>query len=290
MDLAIWIATKLRAAHQGNEMTIHSSTVDGVTTIAIENGPLNIFTPELHKDLFLALKTFEADRDSRVAILTGAGTRAFSAGDDIKRPRPTLSLEDLVRRDILPRMGDGLDETEASWERDVMHLVRAKPIIAAIHGWCIGQGFIYACRLGDIRIASPNAKFGLPEIGYGMSGAAALADILKHVPRAIAMKFALTGEPMNADEAHRCFLVNEIVDEGALLDRANQIARQIARHPSLTLRAEMESLLYTEARDQSTAYRVVRMIDRLQRVASPGSIPNSFPYSKASAPKPSTDG
>jgi enoyl-CoA hydratase/carnithine racemase len=267
-------------------MTIHSSTVDGVTTITIENGPLNIFTPELHKELFLALKAFEGDSNSRVAILTGAGTRAFSAGDDIKRPRPDLSLQDVVRRDILPRAGDDVDEKQASWERDVMNLVRAKPIIAAINGWCVGQGFIYACRLGDIRIASPGAKFGLPEIGYGMAGAAALADILRHMPRTHAMKFALTGEPMNADEAYRCHFVNEIVGEGALLDRAREIAGQIARHPSLTLRAEMESLLYSESHDRSTTYRVVRMIDRLQRVASPGSIPENFPYSKTSTANP----
>lgn len=270
-------------------MTIHASTVDGITIITIENGPLNLFTPELHRELFLALTAFEGDGNSRVAILTGAGTRAFSAGDDIKRPRPDLSLQDVVRRDILPRVGDNLDEMQASWERDVMNLVRAKPIIAAINGWCIGQGFIYACRLGDIRIASPRAKFGLPELGYGMAGAAALADILRHMPRAVAMKFALTGEPMNADEAHRCHLVNEVVDEGTLLDRAKEIAAQIARHPSLTLRAEMESLLYSESHDRSMTYRVVRMIDRLQRVASPGSIPHNFPYSRASAPKPLAD-
>lgn len=264
-------------------MSIFANTVDGVTTITIENGPLNLFTPELHKELFLAVSAFEADSEARVAILIGAGTRAFSAGDDIKRPKPDLSLQAVVRRDILPRVGEALDETQASWERDLMGLARSKPIIAAINGWCVGQGFIYACRLADIRIASPSAKFGLPEIGYGMAGAAALADIFSHMPRAVAMKFALTGEPMDADAASRCHFVNEIVEEASLLQRATEIARQIARHSALTLRAEMESLIYSESHDRSATYRIVRMMDRLQRIASPGTIPADFPYSKAKA-------
>jgi enoyl-CoA hydratase/carnithine racemase len=242
---------------------------NNVAVITIDNGPLNLLTPELHRDLYRSLRILEEDQSLQVGVLKGSGSRAFCAGDDIKSPRPQLNVEQQVRRDLFPRQGDGTDYEQAPWERDIMAMPRMKPIVAGIRGWCIGQGFIYASHLCDIRIASDESKFGLPEIAYGMSGAAAISGVMRHFPRAIAMQLALTGEPIDAQTALRLYYLNEVVADPDVLGRAMDIARSIARHPPLALRAEMESLQRSEFLDPQTTYSVARSLDRLQRLAAP---------------------
>jgi enoyl-CoA hydratase/carnithine racemase len=243
--------------------------VENIAVITIDNGPLNLLTPELHRDLYKSLRVLEEDQSLQVGVLQGNGSRAFCAGDDIKSPRPTLNPEQQVRRDLFPRQGDVTDYEQAPWERDIMAMPRMKPIIAGIRGWCIGQGFIYASHLCDIRIASTESKFGLPEIAYGMSGAAAISGVLRHFPRSAAMQLALTGDPIDAHTALRIFYLNEVVDDETVPNRAMEIAKSIARHPPLALRAEMESLQRSEFLDPQATYSVARSLDRLQRLVAP---------------------
>lgn len=250
-------------------MPIRFEVSSGIAVITIDNGPLNILTPQLHRELFLALQRLESDQSLLAGVLTGEGSRAFCAGDDIKGQRVALTDEEQVRRDLFPRTIDEPDPRQASWERDIMAMVRRKPIVAAIRGWCIGQGFIYACHLADIRVASDQAQFGLPEIAYGMSGAAAIAGVMRHLPRSLAMQMALTGDPISAAEAHRVFLVNELTPDAQAFPRAMEIAARIARHPPLALRTEMESLQRSEFLDPASTYSMARALDRMQRIAAP---------------------
>ncbi|WP_417628531.1 enoyl-CoA hydratase/isomerase family protein [Pararhodobacter aggregans] len=258
-------------------MPILTSSSGGVTQIVLDNGPLNLLTPELHRDLCRALRAFEADDSARVAVLRGAGVRAFSAGDDIKRERAPLTPPQEVRRTLGARRDDSVEDDQPGWDRDVLELRRNKPVVAAINGWCLGQGFIYACRLADIRIASRHAQFGLPEISYGMAGAAAMSGILQMLPRAIAMQLSLTGEPLDAEEARRCFLVNEVTDGDDAGPRALALAERIASHPPLALRAEMETLALSDLQDNARSYRLIRAIDRFQRLSNGSdAVPDKF--------------
>src|SRR5690606_11062657 len=106
-------------------------------------------------------------------------------------------------------------------------------------GWCVGQGIFYLLRLTDLRVAGESSKFGLPEIAWEMAGASGFTAIYRHLPRAVALQLVLTGDPIDAREAHRVGLVNEVVPDAEVLERARFLAGRIARHPARALRVEM---------------------------------------------------
>ena len=249
-------------------MSLRYDKSDGIATITIDNPPVNVFTPALHRDLYELLSEFITDDEVRVGILTGAGTRAFSAGDDIKTPRPERSQAELVRRHMGQRhRGEALEYP--GWEHEVMRLAqhRYKPIIGAVNGPVMGQGMVYLLQLTDLRVASTNARFGLPEIAYGMGGAGGSTRLSRQIPHLAAMWLALTGEPFDAETALRNHLVNEIVAPERLMARAREVAALIARHPPLAVRTEMEASYRAQAltREQTLAY--MGNLYRLQRVA-----------------------
>lgn len=231
-------------------MTLHYDTSDGVATITLDNPPVNVLTPELHKDLLEVLRDFNADPDVRCGIWTAVGDRAFCAGDDVKTPRPQRSFAEVAERHLTPRReGDGFEYP--GWEAEVLALPRVKPMIAAVNGACLGQGMIYLLLLTDLRLATPNARFGLPEIAYGMPGASAATRLGRQVPHVLAMQLALTGEMIDAEAAARGFLINEVVAPEELMARARALASRIAAHPPIAVRAEMEA--YQRAQDMSRA-------------------------------------
>lgn len=239
-----------------------------VATFTIDNGKVNPLNPEIHKQFYHALQTFQRDRTLKVGILTATGDRAFSAGDDLKTPRKTLEGEDRVMRHYYPHINDDDEPNYPGWEREVLRLKRFKPIIGAVKGWCLGQGMIYLLHLTDLRIAGRSAKFGLPEIAYGMGGAAGMARIYRHLPRAEAMKLVLTGDAIDADEAYRIHLVNEVVDDAQVLECAKALAARITRHPLMAIRTEMEVFVRCEDLDRDNAYALTDHMFRLQRVVS----------------------
>jgi enoyl-CoA hydratase/carnithine racemase len=255
-------------------MPIHHDVTDGVATITIDNPPVNAFTPALHKDLFSVLSEFLVDRNTRVGILTASGTRAFCAGDDIKTPRPERSVEEIVSRHLHPKNPEDVPEYPG-WEAEVRRLSeeRFKPIIAAVNGPAMGQGLIYLLQLSDLRIATPNARFGLPEIAYGMGGATGVVRLGRHLPPTVALWLALTGEPLNAQEALKHNLINEIVEHDRLLMRAREVATKIARHPPIAVRVEMEAFYrgLDMTREQSAAFTA--HLYRLQRAAMGPKLP-----------------
>jgi len=244
-------------------MPLHYEKDDELAVFTFENGKVNPTDPQMHKDLALALRDFEESRVLKVGIMRGAGARAFSAGDDIKTPRRNLDTEQAVWRHFYPR--DPEDELSyPGWERVVMTQPRFKPIVAAVRGYAFGQGLIYLLRLTDIRVAGESAKLGFPEIPYGLGGGGGFGRVHKHIPRAVAMKMLLTGEPIDAREALRLNVVNEVVPDAETDARARSIALKIAQSPLLAIRAEMETFVRGENLTDESAAAMTDHIYRLQ--------------------------
>jgi enoyl-CoA hydratase/carnithine racemase len=259
-------------------MPIHYEKEASIATITLDNPPVNVFTPALHRDFYEILLDFLIDRNVRVGILTGAGTRAFCAGDDIKTPRPDRSTAEVIIRHLNPK-----DPTETpeypGWEAEIRRLSeeRFKPIIAAINGPAMGQGLIYLLQLTDLRIATPNARFGLPEIKYGMAGASGVVRLGRHLPPAAALWLSLTGESFSAEEALRQNLINEIVGPERLLTRAREIAAIIAGHPPIAVRVEMEAFYRAQDMTREQAAAFTGHLYRLQRAAMDQTLPLAEP-------------
>jgi enoyl-CoA hydratase len=169
------------------------------------------------------LRDFEADEGARVLILTGAGGEAFCAGADLK----ALDLD-------VDHPGGPMGPTR---------VIPSKPAIAAVDGWCLAGGVELALWC-DLRIATPNSTFGLFERRWGVP----LVDGgTQRLPRTIGMGRALdlilTGRPVDADEALRIGLVNEVVAPGQHLDRALELAERIAAFPQETMLADRKAAI-----------------------------------------------
>jgi enoyl-CoA hydratase/carnithine racemase len=251
-------------------MGIEVEKSDGIAVVTLANGKVNPITSQMHRDLLAALRDIDADPAIRVGILTGAGERAFSAGDDIKHEDPGSGDAAL---DLHAALGNGpAGETDATppgydWADAVMAYRRATPFIGAVRGWCLGRALGYLLALTDIRVCTPDAKFGLPEIAYGMGGMGGTFRLNEHLPSVIAYEMALTGEPIDAAEALRVHLVNRVVAPDALLDEARRLAQLIARHPALAVRTELETLRRAATMSPGDAYAFGMSAYRLQRSA-----------------------
>jgi enoyl-CoA hydratase len=170
-----------------------------------------------------ALREFEDDEGARVFILTGAGGQAFCAGADLKAM--------------------DLDVDNPDGPMGPTRLTPAKPAIAAIDGWCLAGGVELALWC-DLRIATPASTFGLFERRWGVP---LLDGGTQRLPRTIgmgrALELILTGRPVDAEEALRIGLVNELVAPGAHLDRALELAERIASFPQETMLADRRGAL-----------------------------------------------
>ena len=206
---------------------------DYITIITL-NRPevLNAVSPAVSTELYHAWNDFRDDDSQRVVIITGAGDRAFSAGADLK-----ASAE---RRASGEPAGDGMSYAGAGLLKGT-HIY--KPMIAAVNGYAIGGGLelTLAC---DIRIASENASFGLSEVRWSLiASGGGLSYIMRNIPRAIAMKMILTGEHIDAQEAYRIGLINEVVPREKLMPRALEIARTIGDNGPLAVPTSKEAAL-----------------------------------------------
>jgi enoyl-CoA hydratase len=183
---------------------------------------LNAINLAMRDLLWATLEAVRDDPDIRVAIICGAGERAFSSGADIKEfgTAPTY-----------------LSARNARRERDLWGLMLAlpKPIIAAVHGFAYGAG----CEMAlccDLRIAADDTAFALPEVGLGYIPSAGGTQLL---PRTIgpsyALKMILSGAPIDAAEALRIGLVHRVVPKPALLEAAADQARLWLERPAHTL-------------------------------------------------------
>lgn len=212
--------------------TIRYETSGPVATITL-NRPeaLNAISQGMTAELHRALDEADADRDVRAIILTGAG-RGFSAGYDIaRRPDGRAPLD-----------GTGVDHAEFMrdwWTRDaasaqrLIHLWHlTTPVIAAVHGWVMGGGFWYSLA-ADITIAADNAVFAQPEVRHTSNTTILFAALAGWKA---AHRYGLTGDHLDAAEALRLGLVNEVVPLDQLLPRARALAERIARVPEPSVR------------------------------------------------------
>ncbi len=190
---------------------------------------LNVYNLQMRDDLYQVLGALRDDPEVEVAILQGAGERAFCAGADLSEfltaPTPVIARQ-------------------ARWERDVwgLFLSLPQPLIAALHGYVLGSGIEIALCC-DLRIASEDAVFGLPEVGLGILPAAGGTQTLpRTVGRAKALEMLLTGDFIDATEALRVGLVNRVVPRPQLLSAAEELARKISSHPAPVVRAAKEAV------------------------------------------------
>lgn len=221
-----------RALVAGSEMAeIHFEKHDHIALFTMEgDNDLNIGVvgPELHR----RLEEYCDDDDLWCAIVIGAGTRAFSAGADLRGIGPRLGIG---------RAGGNL------WTRRTLDLISGaeflKPIIAAVNGHAIGAGAMLALAC-DIRIASENATFGIPEIEFGgPPGMGATQRLPRVIPLGPALEMLLTGDRISAEQALQWGLVNRVVPLSDLLDAAMAVAQRIIRHPPLAVRATKEAVM-----------------------------------------------
>jgi enoyl-CoA hydratase/carnithine racemase len=212
---------------------------------------MNALHPPAHRELGEAWADYIADDQLWVAILTGAGDRAFSAGSDLKY-RVTEANERELREPSKQR-GHILDRC---W----------KPIIAAVNGYAVGGGLELALRC-DIILAAEHARFGLPEARRGLlADAGGVIKLPRRVPYHLAMGLVLTGKFIDAHEAHRFGLVSEVVPMAELMAAAERWAHEILECAPLSVQAAKQAVLNTLDLPVVEAMGAIEDLDAVRRL------------------------
>ena len=184
---------------------------------------LNALNTGVFKDMDDYLSKFDCEK-FRVLIVTGDGEKAFVAGADIS---------EMANLGMLQAQTFGARGAMVFRKLETLHV----PVIAAVNGFALGGG----CELAmacDIRICSDNAKFGQPEVGLGIiPGFSGTVRLARLVGQGMAKQLIYTGKVIKADEALRIGLVNEVVPQAELMNRAFELANQIAANAPLAVKA-----------------------------------------------------
>ena len=210
------------------------------------------------RDLAAAWRTFKNDSDAWVAIVTGV-ERCFMAGADLKTyiPQVTELAQKISSGDVKEIDGCRLSDGTYSVLRNVKIY---KPIVAAINGPCVAGGMEMLGGV-DIRIATEHARFGVMEPKRGLfAGGGTTVRLPRQIPFPAAMEFLLTAEAFPASRALELGLLNEIVPEESLLERAYSWARRITANAPLAVQATKESVLRCLALDLEAAYALEQEI------------------------------
>jgi enoyl-CoA hydratase/carnithine racemase len=212
-------------------MSFENILVEKKNSIAYVNRPkvLNALNMATVEELRAAFTDIQSDTLIRVAILTGAGEKAFVAGADIGE----LAKQDAVSGKEYAHRGQA-----------VLDLIEnlGKPVIACINGFALGGGceLAMACTL---RLASDNAKLGQPEVKLGIiPGYGGTQRLPRLVGKGLAMQMVLAGETITAQEAHRIGLVNEVTSAAELILRAEALAAKIIANAPLAVKYAMEAV------------------------------------------------
>jgi E-phenylitaconyl-CoA hydratase len=209
----VWVVPEIHIEKRGR---VALFTLQGDTELN-----LGVVNADLHRMLL----EFRDDDELWCAVLTGHGDKAFSAGADLKR-------------------GGGPGFGSTIWDTRPIDLLSGaefwKPLIAAVHGYCLGAGMMLALGC-DIRICTESASFGLPELRYGFPpGMGSLFRLPRVMPLGPAMELLLTGDRITAEQAYRWGLVNRMVPAGQLVSEAMALAERITANPPLAVRASKE--------------------------------------------------
>ena len=194
---------------------------------------LNSLDESLLRDLLVAVADVDDDPSMRVAILTGAGDRAFAAGADIATMSEMTPLQAKRFAELGHRVGARLEEARI-------------PFIAAVNGFALGGG----CELAlacDFIYASEKAKLGQPEVSLGiLPGFGGTQRLARRVGAARARELCMTGSMVGAQEAHRIGLVNAVVPHAELLTKVREVADKIASRGPLAVAALKRTILRGE--------------------------------------------
>ena len=225
---------------------------DGVLLLTLNRPEArNAISPEMACRMADAFTEFAEDDTLRVAILTGAGDRAFCSGGDLQLTLPLLT---------------GARQPETEWDRRVLEepevMARSalrefdlvKPVIAAINGACLAGG-MESVLATDIRIAAEHATFGLPEARRALIPfAGSLVRLPRQVPYCVAMEMLLVGEAMDARAAQAAGLVNHVLPADQVLPKAWEIARKIAANGPVAVQEIKRTVLASSGRTLEEGY------------------------------------
>jgi enoyl-CoA hydratase/carnithine racemase len=190
---------------------------------------LNALNRQTWKELRTVFEDARDDPEIRGAILTGAGDKAFIAGADIGELADVTAVE---------------AEQSSSYGQAVLDLIEnlGKPVIAAVNGYALGGGCETAMAC-TIRVAAEHAKFGQPEVTLGLiPGGGGTQRLPRLVGKGRALQLILLGGMIDAQEAHRIGLVNEVVPAGDLLTRAEAILKQIFANAPIAVKFSLEAV------------------------------------------------
>jgi enoyl-CoA hydratase len=212
----------------------------------------NALTPEMMVRLAEAWRDFRDDDGARVAILTGAGD-IFTAGADLGRLIPLLTRARKPEDDWDRRL---MEDKTLFQDAVLRRFELYKPVIAAVNGAALAGG-CEMIQATDLRVAVPEASFGLSEVKRGIvPGAGSLARLARQIPYCEAMKILLLGDAIPAAEALRIGLVNEVVPRERLMPRALELAAKLAANGPLALRKLKEAVLRGSGRPLEEAFDI----------------------------------
>ena len=214
---------------------------DGIAVITI-NRPeqRNALSREVREGLRAAWARFERDDAVRIAILTGAGEKAFCAGGDLKEMVETGMK--VPPRDMFPLPYDSIE--------------LSKPTIAAVNGAAFAGGWMIA-QACDLCVASTSAKFAITEVKVGR-GSPWAAPLIHMIPQRIMMEIILTGKPITAQRAYEIGLVNRLAEPAQLIDAAIELAREVLEGAPLSVRAGRETVMLATEMGRSAALQAAR--------------------------------
>jgi enoyl-CoA hydratase len=214
----------------GFETVIYEKT-DTIAHVTL-NRPkaLNAFSVQMRDDLYEVLSAIKADDEIRVAVFKGAGEKAFCAGADLKE---FLTAPSAIKARRIRAVRD-------LWR---LFLSMPQPLIAALHGYVLGSG-IEIALFCDLRIASYDAVFGLPEVGLGiLPGAGATQTLPRVLGLSRALDMLLTGRRLNSEEAFQTGLVNQVVTRDNLVRVSNECAQTIASYDPVAVRNAKQAIM-----------------------------------------------
>lgn len=214
---------------------------DGIAIITLNRPEArNALGKDIRSGLFAAWERFEHDPSLRVAILTGAGDKAFCAGGDLKEMTELQLTE--PPRDMFPVPGDNIR--------------LSKPTIAAVNGVAFAGGWMIA-QACDLCVASSTARFAVTEVKVGRSSPWA-APLIHMIPQRIMMEILLTGKPITAQRAYEIGLVNRVVEPGELMDCALALAGDIIEGAPLSVQAARATVMVATELGRTEALKAAR--------------------------------
>jgi E-phenylitaconyl-CoA hydratase len=210
----------------------------------------NALDAEHYQALSEAWTRVRDDASIRVVIVTGAGSKSFCVGADLKS---YINRETQWAEVWLTQQGQLLNRGLEVW----------KPVIAAVNGYCLGGGMTLLLAT-DIRIAAQNATFALAEVKRGIIPAnGGTQRIGAQLPYAIAMEMLLTGDSIDAATAHRWGLVNRVTSQEGLFDASMEYAERIAANAPLATQAAKELMIRSRDLDLASGLRLEQLVARL---------------------------